>query len=213
MILAIPDHDLKYVNFFKKKREIENVISTIKKLSFFIFYDSSLKVCFDSNDENFQTFLNNFMNIYPVKYEEYRDLIPYGYELFFKRSYIFPLDPGIDIASFISNFIEQNKKGFFMIKIERKNIRFSKFIIHILRNKRNLGYREKIIANAIIEKITLPLYKVKIYTSDFGIASMAIDLTTGQALIRKGKKIIMSVKEISYFIHYPLSYNGRRKPW
>ncbi|MEM0354957.1 MAG: hypothetical protein QXW79_05240, partial [Thermoplasmata archaeon] len=74
MILAIPDHDLKYVNFFKKKREIENVISTIKNLSFFIFYDSSLKVCFDSNDENFHTFLNNFMNIYPVKYEEYRDL-------------------------------------------------------------------------------------------------------------------------------------------
>lgn len=215
MILAIPDRDIKDVNFFKIKNEISSIILPLKKLSFLIFYDHSLRVAFESSDENFSLFLNNFRNIYPVSYQVYGTSIKKTDELFFIRKAMFPLNPALDVLSFIANNIEINKEGTYRIEIERSGMHMS-FIkkakaLRVL-NKSKIS-QEREIAKSIIRKLSMPMYKVRIFSSDPDLFKIAYDFTTGQGLSKKGKKIFMSAEELAYFIHYPLSLNSMRKPW
>ena len=215
MILAIPDRDIKDVNFFKIRNEIATIILPIKKLSFLIFYDHSLRVAFDSTDENFSLFLNNFRNIYPVSYQVYGTTIEKTDELFFIRKAMFPLIPELDVLSFIANIIEIKNEGIYRIEIERSEMAF-KFIkkaraLSVLNKSKVQQERE--IAKSIIRKISMPMYRVRIFSSNPNMLRIAYDFTTGQGLSKKGKKIFMSIEELAYFIHYPLSLNSRRKPW
>lgn len=215
MMLAIPDHDIKDMNFFKKRNEVEHILLSIKKISFLIFYDNGLKIAFDSSDDNFPLFLENFKNVYPVSYQVYGTTVQEMKEVYFLRSAIFPLNPHIDVLSFIANYIENRKSGSFKIEIERSKIPFHFFRrIIILKKMKNLrNYQERKIAEEILEKLSQPIFRARIYTSYPELLRIAYDFRTGQGLRERGKKIFMSAGEIAYFIHYPLSLNNMRKPW
>lgn len=215
MILMTPDHDIKQVDFFKKMNEIEHALLSVKKISFLIFYDDELRVCFDSHDENFQIFLDNFRNIYPVTYTAYTEKIEKMQEMHFIRNPIFPLNPEIDILSFIANRMEKRKYGAYRVEAEISKIPGAFFQRkRIMKKMMNLKtQREKIIAEKIISKLSSPVFRVRIFTSDPQILKIAYDFVTGQGLRDSGKRIFMTPEELSFFIHYPLSYNSWRKPW
>ncbi|MGC8672648.1 MAG: hypothetical protein ACP5TO_03980 [Thermoplasmata archaeon] len=215
MILVIPDRDIKDVNFFKIRNELASNILPLKKLSFLIFYDHSLRVAFESTDENFSMFLNNFRNIYPVSYQVYGTSIKKTDELFFTRKSVFPLIPALDVPSFIANNIEINKEGTYRIEIERSGMPMT-FIkkaraLSVL-NKSKVP-QEREIAKSIMRKISMPMYRVRIFSSNPDMLRIAYDFNTGQGLSKKGKKIFMNAEELAYFMHYPLSLNLMRKPW
>ncbi|MDP8011745.1 MAG: hypothetical protein ACP5F1_00130 [Thermoplasmata archaeon] len=215
MMLALPDSDIKNVNFFKIRNEISSILLSVDKISFLIFYDFSLRVAFESYDNNFSIFLNNFRNIYPVSYQVYGSAVKKVNELFFKRNAVFPLIPRNDVLSFIANNIELKKQGFFIIEIERSKIPLAamkKLVVRRFINKtRNSS--EKEIGKEVMKKLSLPIYRVRMYSSDPEIMKIAYDFKTGQGLTSKGKKIFMNTYELAYFIHYPMSLNSLRRPW
>ncbi|MGC8980850.1 MAG: hypothetical protein ACP5G5_04065 [Thermoplasmata archaeon] len=216
MILAIPDPDIKEADFFHLRREIEQTIICADKLSFHIFFIKSLRVGFESEERGFENFLNSFRNIYPVNYELSDKIKFSGVELFFTRDPMFPLDPGIDVLSFIANSIETRKSGFFSIYLERSPIKFGNFKRYMVRRelqKKKLTVSERKIADAVIKKLSMPLFRVRIFTDNPPVLRVSRDLLTGQGLDVKGKRIYMSPLEISYFIHYPMSNRERRRPW
>jgi len=215
MMLVIPDHNIKEMNFFKKRNEIEHILLSIRKLSFLVFYDNGLKIAFGSSDDNFSLFLENFKNVYPVSYQVYGTTVQEMKEIYFLRSTIFPLNPNIDVLSFIANYIEDKKSGVFRIEIERSKIPFHFFrkIIILKKLKKLRNYQERKIAEEILKKLSQPIFRTRIYISYPELLRIAYDFRTGQGLREKGKKIFMSTREIAYFIHYPLSLNSLRKPW
>jgi hypothetical protein len=216
MILAIPDMDIKGIRFRDVKRDLEQIILGINKISFLTFFDSDLRVGFITHDNGDDDFIKNYSNIYPVRYERYEYKESRYFELFFTRNAMFPINPGIDILSYLANLFELRKKGYFRIDIKRSQmplINLKKYMVKRELKKRHITKIERAIGEGVIEKLSSPIYSVRIFTSDPWFFNVTRDQLTGQALALNGKKIYMCNKEISYFIHFPLSNIKRRRPW